>query len=111
MSMNKNKEGRHKRIQHTAVAAVLPKSGGKRCCSTFSHMTCLSTSVSVRVSVCNCVHAVLVCMQAVDATANVDRGNVHLKKAIRLNTSARWYVFYILIIASLCLLFLDWYSS
>ncbi|KAK9789366.1 hypothetical protein WJX73_002415 [Symbiochloris irregularis] len=49
--------------------------------------------------------------QAVDATANVDRGNVHLKKAIRMNTSARWYMFYILIIAALCLLFIDWYSS
>ena len=50
-------------------------------------------------------------LQAVEATVNVDRGNVHLGKAIRHNTSARWYVFWILMSASLCLLFLDWYSS
>ena len=50
-------------------------------------------------------------VQAVDATKNVEGGNVHLQKAIRLNTSARWYIFMLFMVASLGLLFLDWFSS
>lgn len=54
---------------------------------------------------------VLCPLQAVDSLSNLDRGNVHLGKAIKHNTSARYYLAYIFVIASLCLLFLDWYSS
>ena len=46
-----------------------------------------------------------------DATKNVEGGNVHLGKAIKLNTSARWYIFLLFMVASLGLLFLDWFSS
>jgi hypothetical protein len=45
------------------------------------------------------------------ATHNVERGNVHLSKAIALNTSARMYVVYIMLLASFALLFADWYAS
>ena len=50
-------------------------------------------------------------VQAVEATKNVEGGNVQLQKAIRLNTSARWYIFVLFMVASLGLLFLDWFSS
>ena len=48
-------------------------------------------------------------VQAVEATKNVEGGNVQLQKAIRLNTSARWYIFVLFMVASLGLLFLDWF--
>eukprot|EP00884_Botryococcus_braunii_P009097 jgi/Botrbrau1/18189/Bobra.53_1s0054.2 len=49
--------------------------------------------------------------QALVATRNIERGNVHLDKAIALNTSARMYVVYIMLLASMMLLFFDWYAS
>ena len=50
-------------------------------------------------------------LQAVAATLNVERGNVHLTKAIKINSSARWILVALLLAASFGLLFLDWYSS
>lgn len=50
-------------------------------------------------------------LQAVAATINVERGNVHLTKAIAINSSARWYLVAFLLAASFGILFLDWYSS
>ena len=49
--------------------------------------------------------------QAVRATVNIDSGNVHLKKAIRHNASARLYVLVLLLVASFGLLFLDWWTT
>lgn len=45
------------------------------------------------------------------ATRNIEQGNVHLNKAIALNSSARMYVVYIMLLASVLLLFFDWYAS
>lgn len=45
------------------------------------------------------------------ATVYVDKGNVQLEKTIRVSGSARLYLLYFLIIASLALLFLDWFYS
>lgn len=50
-------------------------------------------------------------LQAVQATVYVDKGNVQLEKTIRVSGSARLYLLYFLIIASLALLFLDWFYS
>ncbi|KAK9905533.1 hypothetical protein WJX75_001699 [Coccomyxa subellipsoidea] len=49
--------------------------------------------------------------QAVQTTLNVDKGNVQLKKAIRVGGSARSYLFWFFIIAAASLLFLDWFYS
>ena len=49
--------------------------------------------------------------QAVEATLYVDKGNVQLQKAIRLNSSTRKFIFYILLMVSCALLFLDWWYS
>jgi hypothetical protein len=49
--------------------------------------------------------------QAVQATSYVDKGNVQLQKALKVSGSARLYLLWFLIIASLSLLFLDWYYS
>ena len=50
-------------------------------------------------------------VQALEATKHVEGGNVQLQKAIRMNTSTRWYIFVLFMVASLGLLFLDWFSS
>lgn len=50
-------------------------------------------------------------LQAVQTTLNVDKGNVQLKKAIRVGGSARSYLFWFFIIAAASLLFLDWFYS
>lgn len=50
-------------------------------------------------------------LQAVQATMNVDKGNVQLKKAIRVGGSARSYLFWFFVIAAASLLFLDWFYS
>ncbi|BDA47671.1 Syntaxin-18 [Coccomyxa sp. Obi] len=49
--------------------------------------------------------------QAVQATLNVDRGNVQLQKAIKVGGSARSILFWFFIIAAASLLFLDWFYS
>eukprot|EP00891_Asterochloris_glomerata_P009789 jgi/Astpho2/9789/Aster-03762 len=49
--------------------------------------------------------------QAVDQTHNFESGNVHLTKAIRLNSAARLWVIYILAIFTFAILFLDWWYS
>ena len=53
----------------------------------------------------------LVPVQAVDQTHNFESGNVHLTKAIRLNSAARLWVIYILAIFTFAILFLDWWYS
>lgn len=50
-------------------------------------------------------------LQAVEQTSNVERGNVQLKKAIRLNSSARKYVAVFFFVASILILGFDWYAS
>lgn len=57
------------------------------------------------------VHIVIPLVQALSATRNIERGNVHLNKAIAYNNSARMVVVYIMLLASMMLLFFDWYSS
>ena len=48
---------------------------------------------------------------AIQASLNMTRGNVHLKKAVNLNKSTMKYVAVILILASLTLLFFDRFYS
>ncbi|CAD7699971.1 unnamed protein product [Ostreobium quekettii] len=50
-------------------------------------------------------------LDAVHASANVKTGNVHLTKAVALNTSTRKIVLALLVTASLLLLFYDWFNS
>ena len=50
-------------------------------------------------------------LQAVKATANISRGNVHLQKAIQHNAAGRKYVLVLLVLASMLLVFLDWYYA
>lgn len=50
-------------------------------------------------------------MQAVKATENISRGNVHLQSAIQHNAAARKYVLALLLLASFALLFFDWYYA
>ncbi|KAK9814329.1 hypothetical protein WJX72_004076 [[Myrmecia] bisecta] len=49
--------------------------------------------------------------QAVEATKYAESGNVQLQKAIKLNSSSRKIVMWLMLLASAMLLFLDWYSS
>ncbi|KAK9819333.1 hypothetical protein WJX74_007336 [Apatococcus lobatus] len=49
--------------------------------------------------------------EAVQATADIASGNVHLTKAIRYNTSTRKIMLVILLLASASLLFWDWFYS
>eukprot|EP00951_Prasinocladus_malaysianus_P047746 scaffold651793_cov48-Prasinocladus_malaysianus.AAC.1 len=49
--------------------------------------------------------------EAVEASERVEAGNVHLDKAIRLNSSTRLYIILVFAIATFGLLFLDRYSS
>lgn len=51
------------------------------------------------------------CMQAVQTSLHVTRGNLHLRQALRYNAAARRYVMVLLVCASFGLLFLDWYYS
>ncbi len=50
-------------------------------------------------------------MQAVQATLNVDKGNVQLQKAIKVGGSARSILLWFFLIAAASLLFLDWFYS
>ena len=50
-------------------------------------------------------------VQAVQATLYTSKGNVQLGKALKLGASSRLYLLWFFVIASLALLFLDWYSS
>ena len=49
--------------------------------------------------------------EAVQATQYIGRANVQLDKAIRVNSSARKYMIVFFLVASLGLLFLDWWNS
>eukprot|EP00882_Tetradesmus_deserticola_P009092 GHRQ01009592.1.p2 GENE.GHRQ01009592.1~~GHRQ01009592.1.p2 ORF type:complete len:107 (+),score=73.72 GHRQ01009592.1:1051-1371(+) len=48
---------------------------------------------------------------AVDATQHIKRGNVDLKKTIKLNRSSRYYLLVLMVTLSLLLLFFDWFNS
>ena len=50
-------------------------------------------------------------VQAVAATVNMERGNMHLKKAVATSSSATWYMVALLLAATFGILFLDWFSS
>lgn len=50
-------------------------------------------------------------LQAVAQTSNIEKGNVQLKKAIKLSTSARKYTAVLMVVASLLVLGFDWYAS
>jgi syntaxin 18 len=50
-------------------------------------------------------------MEAVAATGHLERGNLQLERAIRTNSSGRKYLFFFLVLATLGLLFLDWFYS
>ncbi|KAA6423916.1 MAG: hypothetical protein FRX49_05875 [Trebouxia sp. A1-2] len=49
--------------------------------------------------------------EAVAQTANIEKGNVQLKKAIKLSTSARKFTAVLMVVASLLILGFDWYAS
>ncbi len=53
----------------------------------------------------------LLLLQAVAQTANIEKGNVQLKKAIKLSTSARKFTAVLMVVASLLMLGFDWYAS
>lgn len=50
-------------------------------------------------------------VQAVAQTLNIEKGNVQLKKAIVLSTSARKFTAVVMVVASLLVLGFDWYAS
>ena len=56
-------------------------------------------------------YMLLFVMQAVEASELVAKGNTNLQKAIRLNSSTRKFMFCFFVLASLLLLFFDWWSS
>jgi syntaxin 18 len=47
--------------------------------------------------------------QAVEASHNMDMGNVQLKKTVKANSQSRKWIFVILVVFSLMLLFFDWW--
>jgi syntaxin 18 len=50
-------------------------------------------------------------MQAVDATHNITVGNKALVKTIDVNRSSSRYILVLFLVASLSLLFYDWFNS
>lgn len=50
-------------------------------------------------------------VEAVAATAHISAANVQLGKAVRTNRSARKYLLVFFLVASLGMLFLDWWNS
>ncbi len=48
---------------------------------------------------------------AVEASTHLSRGNKHLREAAKAGRSSQWYVFYVLLIASLMLLLYDWLNK
>ncbi|KAL8227393.1 hypothetical protein R6Q59_000138 [Mikania micrantha] len=48
--------------------------------------------------------------QAVEATKNVEMGNKELTQAIQRNSSSRTFLLLFLVVLTLSVLFLDWYS-
>ena len=48
---------------------------------------------------------------ALEATQHIVQGNVNIRKTIEVNRSTRKYVFVLLLVASLLLLFFDWFNS
>ena len=49
--------------------------------------------------------------EAIDSSRHFDMGNVEMKKTIARKGDAQRYVAIILLIATIALLFLDWYSG
>lgn len=49
--------------------------------------------------------------QAVEASQNIDQGNIQLEKTIRVNRSSRKCIFMLLLAFSFLLLFVDWFYS
>lgn len=49
--------------------------------------------------------------EAVEATENIDQGNVQLRKTVQVNKSSRKCIFILLLSFSLALLLLDWWYS
>jgi syntaxin 18 len=50
-------------------------------------------------------------MAALEATTNLKAGNESLVKTIAVNRSTTRYIAVLLLVASACLLFLDWFNS
>jgi len=53
----------------------------------------------------------MIYFDAVTASLNMTRGNVHLRKAVDLNRSARKYVLVLMVLAAFVLLFFDRFYS
>ena len=66
------------------------------------HSTSLTTCSNI---------AVTFVLQAVAQTANIEKGNVQLTKALKISTSARKYTAVLMVVASLLVLGFDWYAS
>ncbi len=49
--------------------------------------------------------------EAVEATRHISAANVQLSKAVRTNRSARKFMLLFFLVASLAVLFLDWWNS
>jgi len=47
---------------------------------------------------------------AIESTQNIQKGNKELMQAVQRKVSFRICMLFVLICASMCLLFLDWYS-
>lgn len=50
-------------------------------------------------------------MNALDASHNIVAGNTALVKTIEVNRSSSRYILALFVVASLCLLFYDWFNS
>ncbi|KAG2438037.1 hypothetical protein HXX76_005651 [Chlamydomonas incerta] len=50
-------------------------------------------------------------MAAVEATHNITRGNESLTKTVAINRSSSRYILVLLLVATACLLFFDWFNS
>jgi hypothetical protein len=72
--------------------------------STLNQM--LSTAVMQQVESIEALYS-----NALEATQHIVRGNVSIKKTVEVNRSTRKYVFVLLLVASLLLLFFDWFNS
>lgn len=79
------------------------------CC--YSHVIVIQPNCAFNFNVCLPNIAVTHVLQAVAQTANIEKGNVQLTKAIKLSTSARKYTAVLMVVASLLVLGFDWYAS
>lgn len=50
-------------------------------------------------------------LAAVEATHHITAGNESLTKTVAINRSTTWYIVVLLLVATLCLLFFDWFNS